>query len=79
MNVGHRDRRADDAGQVRDVAHLLQALVRADGLHQALVGVDDAVDAHAAFARKADSELIDPLELQHSDLSISAAPDLRLT
>jgi hypothetical protein len=55
MNVGQRDRRADDAGEVRDVAHLLQALVLLDVLHHPLVGVDDAVDAHPAGLRQTDS------------------------
>src|SRR5690554_4614840 len=59
MDVGHRQRCFDDAGQVRDVGHLLERGVLTDVLHHGLVGVDDSLDAHLAFAGNAPPPFID--------------------
>ena len=47
VQIGHRKRVFDNARQVRDVRHLLQCLVALRLFQQFLVGVYDAINAHA--------------------------------
>ena len=47
VDVGHRERRLDDAREGRAVRHLLQRRVTADGRHELVVGVDDPRHPHA--------------------------------
>ena len=68
MNVGHRQRRADDPGQVRDVADLLETLIAAQVAHHRRVGVHDAVDPHAARFRQPPAVGIDLLDVHASDV-----------
>src|SRR6185369_13428037 len=48
VEVGHGERVADDAGQVRDVHHLRERGVVAQLAHELIAGVDAPGHAHAA-------------------------------
>ena len=58
------ERRADDAGQRRDVGDLGERGVVAQAGHERVVGEDEAVHAHAAplVARDPPADLVEPLE-----------------
>jgi hypothetical protein len=47
VNVGHGNRWANDAGEMRNVHDLLNALVSFEIVHQLVVGKDEPISAHA--------------------------------
>ena len=68
VDVGHRQRRPHDPRQGRHVGDLGERRVVAERRHQALVGVDDPVDAHpgALVARDPPAVRVEPLERERS-------------
>src|SRR6266542_1856460 len=55
----------DDAGEVRDVRHLLHRLIALEVLHQAGVGEDQAVGAHPTLLGDAPAVGVDAFDLEH--------------
>ena len=66
VDVGHRERMADDAGQMGDVRHLLQRGVVAQHGHQLLAGVHASRDQHPAVAGDLPHELVDAPQLHQT-------------
>ncbi len=65
VDVGHRERAADDPGQARDVRDLLRGAVLKKLFDERLIRVDEPLDPHRAFARDPPAHRVHAFQLGH--------------